>query len=297
MSPHLKSFLLDPRGADLVVIPEQEYLTRDLVLPDVERITQRIERMRIAVDSEMGPSVRAAQEYERSNPKHLARLAHYPTACSEEICSGVFKRMLVDPFFVEIADKGLCMKPVFIYYKSRYLHYAIQLGNFYIDPANDVEKYKKLEVGWARIKEVRYQNLDTYSDLVSAAEDSLDIRVYPNRQLPWLFPLFPFFAVYPDGRLAFLPGQETIFFKDIRESVRRIKALLGDSEIMQRALPEAYLGKLQEVFPDDFRSTCSLPDLLTGAEGIVPFDAKTIRDLLGASNEIKNRLEALQFRA
>lgn len=245
MGSHAQLFS-DAYAHDLVAMPQQEALTARLLRPQLEHICERLAKLRAEVDAEFAPKVLAAQQQEQHKDYGYISLAHYPFGFCSEIRDGVFARMLGDPFFQELIGKGVVLRSVFIFLRKTFFQNAIQLGNYYIDVANDTVCKDKPKLEWSLIRDLDYENLESWSRFAQIATSYIKVEMYPNLFFPLAFPVTPFIAITNSGRLDLFLAQKQIIKKDLAEDMRRTLALLEDDYWMSRKLPEAYLPLLEK---------------------------------------------------
>ncbi len=233
---------------DLRALTEQNTVTRTRLLPAIDAIMDRLRDHRAAVDQEMEARRAALPPHQPATPGE-PNLATYPVGFCRQIRDQVWDRALADPAFQALIGRDVILKKVFILLDGRYFQNAVQLGNLYVDVANDTVWTDKPKLEWKPISDVAYENADSWPRFAAVARRYLGVEVYPNLLFPFAFPTAPFFAIRPGGRIDFLFAQDIIFLKDIGEGMRRALALLADKSQMQRRLPAVY--------EDLLRSACS----------------------------------------
>ncbi len=224
---------------DMRTVPEQRAVTQQRLLPAIDAILERLRAHRAEVDRIMEER-RGKLPPGQPTPIGEPALATYPLGFCREIRDMVWERALVDPAFQALLGREVMLKKVFILLKGRYFQNAVQLGNLYIDVANDTvwTDFPKLE--WKPIAEVQYENVDSWPSFAAVARRYLQVELYPNRLFPFAFPAAPFFAIRPGGRIDLLYAQDMIFLKDVGQGMRRTLALLADDKVMARRLPPEY---------------------------------------------------------
>lgn len=75
--------------------------------------------------------------------------------------------------------------------KGCYFQNALQVGNLYIDVANDTVFTEKPKLEWARIEEVDYQNADDWPAVAAVGRRYYEVELYPNLRFPLAFPAAP----------------------------------------------------------------------------------------------------------
>lgn len=244
---------------DLRAIPEQAEITRTRLVPGIAEIMECLRGHRAEVDRRM-EARRAALPAVVPTPVGEISLAAYPLGFCREIRDGVWDRAIADPAFQALIGRDVILKKIFVLLKGRYFQNAVQLGNLYIDVANDTVWIDKPKLEWKPIAEVEYENVDSWPSLNAVARRYLQVELYPNRLFPFAFPAAPFFAIRPSGRIDLFFAQEILFLKDVGQGMRRTLQLLADESAMSRRLPPAYEellraacgGNLYAQFPLEF---------------------------------------------
>lgn len=136
--------------------------------------------------------------------------------------------------------RGVTLRSVFIFLRGSYFQNAIQLGNLYLDAANDTAHPEKPKLDWSPIRDLDYENLESWSRFAEVATRYLKVELYPNLHFPLAFPVTPFLAIHGSGSLDLLLAQRIIFHKDCAQGMRRTLALLDERKWMSRRLPEPY---------------------------------------------------------
>ncbi|MCR9062281.1 MAG: hypothetical protein NXI02_33550, partial [Rhodobacteraceae bacterium] len=127
--------------------------------------------------------------------------------------------------------------------------------------ANDTVFPEKPQIDWAKIGELDYENLESWTRFATVAENYLKVAIYPNLLFPFAFPATPFFAVRYDGVIQLLLAQNQIVIKDLAEGMRRTLELVTDDHWMSRQLPgpfeqlirDKFGANLFEAFPLEFK--------------------------------------------
>ncbi|MBS0632047.1 MAG: hypothetical protein JSS11_09050 [Verrucomicrobia bacterium] len=244
---------------DLRAIPEQAEVTRTRLLPAIDAILALLAGHRAAIDRAMAARRAALPPGIRPEIGEPS-LATYPVGFCRHIRDQVWDRALADPAFQALLGRDVILKKVFILLKGRYFQNAVQLGNLYIDVANDTVWTDKPKLEWQPIAEVDYTNVDDWPTFAAVARRYLHVELYPNLLFPFAFPAAPFFAIRPGGRIDLFFAQDIIFLKDVGQGMRRILQLLSDDALMARRLPPAYEAlvrqacspNLHDVFPLEF---------------------------------------------
>lgn len=239
------SFSGNAYGFDLRHRTDQESLTARLLLPAIDEILEHLALLRAEVDAQYAPKVELARQRTQSKDYSELSIANYPFGFCSEIRNEVLARMLTSPYFSALQKRGVALHSVFIFLRGIYFQNAIQLGNLYIDAANDTAHLEKPKLDWAPIRKLDYENLNSWSRFATVATEYLKVQLYPNFYFPLAFAAAPFLAINSSGNLSLLLAQNIIFHKDIAEGMPRILSLLEDSTWMSRQLPEPYAALLK----------------------------------------------------
>lgn len=258
----LARLIAEARSLDMVPLEEQEELTRRVLLPAMAQIERNALRVRQAIDVELRRRPPEIHHADNAADPHAPTASNYPIGQCAAIRDRGFQILGCDPEIRSMISQGLLFKRVYIILKGLYFQNALQLGNVYLDIANDTVEASKPCLEWMPIADVDYVNLEDLDVLANVAERYHRCRVYPNQVFPLLAPVVPFLAVREDGRLDLLDFQDTFFLKDLGDGLKRFRAwLTRDGEWMRRPLPEPYLDALKrrlgandfQVFPFEFR--------------------------------------------
>lgn len=260
----LRDLIAEARGLDLRASPEQEATTRGRLLPRIDELLALLAVHRAAVDAEFFKK-RAAQApvADDAAPLGEARLASYPVGFCSEIRDAVWRRLPADPAFRALCGPEVAARRVFVLLRGRYFQNALQIGNLYVDVANDTVFPDKPKLEWARIEEVEFENADDWTRVAAVGRRYYGVELYPNLLFPLAFPVAPFFAVRSNGRVDLFHAQSVVFLKDLGDGLRRARALArsfaasgaGLPEPFERKIREACGGNLREAFPLEFAPT------------------------------------------
>lgn len=170
------------------------------------------------------------QQFLKQNPT-LAR--RYPIGCCREISNGVLallKREMEGARTVGIialrrfCEAGGVIRPVWGDLRHSYFQNAWQIGDLYVDVANDSVVSTKPKVEILPMDQAEFYPIKDYESYARLAEAYWHARVIPNRYLPQLAPIYPMLLVYPDGRLKVHSPYQTPLYQN----------LLSNHELAQR---------------------------------------------------------------
>jgi hypothetical protein len=258
----LESIIETGFALDLKREPSQATPTRKVLEPRLEAVLERLAAHRTAVDAQFEEKILLSRQRGEIGRRNEVIWARYPYGFCRVIRDAVFDRIAVDPYFEELRQAGLLLKPVFIFLRESYFQNAIQFGDYYIDVANDSVDTSKPPLDWSPIEKLGYENVDSWARFASVARTYLRIELYPNLHFPLIFPAAPFFAIDGEGSIQILLNQWNILLKDLGSRMQRTLALLDD-QLIHRRLPECYDrllerkfgGNIFEAFPVEFVRT------------------------------------------
>jgi hypothetical protein len=252
------------RRHDIRAEPDQAALTRDRLLPAMSAIAACLLRHRAAVDAEFfrrRDAARASGEMSESDPAFgEISLAAYPVGFCRQIRDAVWERAVADAEFRQLVGPEVLLRRIFVLLKGRYFQNAAQLGNLYVDVANDTVWIEKPKLEWTEITDLPYENLESWPRLADVARRYLGVTLYPNLLFPLAFPIAPYFAVRPCGRVDLFFVQTSLFYKDLADGLSGARALLAEPTFAERRLPSVYEerirascgGNLRDAFPLEF---------------------------------------------
>jgi hypothetical protein len=277
---------------------DQVGATQGRLLPSIERIMRCVARHRATVDAqflERGAALGQAA----SAVAGEATLHRYPLGFCGQIRDQVFHRLNIDLEFRELIGPDTLFKKVFVLLKRRYFQNALQLGNLYLDVANDTVFVEKPKIEWAAIESVDFENADDWPTLAAVGRRYYEVDLYPNFHFPLAFPLAPYFAIRSTGRLDLFRAQSILFLKDLGDGFRRTRALLDDPPFSTRALPGVYQGLLERACGGNLREAFPLEYHPTDASGIrekiLPeFEAMVRRNDSAARVTVENYLHLIE---
>lgn len=258
----LESMIREARSRDLLSAPEQEDLTKRLVLPAMRQIVEAAGLARKRCDDIFRLRARGCSESKAALVAGEPSLEIYPVGFCEAIRDRVFDELRSEPLLQSFQRAGVVFKKVFVILEGMHFQNAIQIGNLFLDAANDALDPTEPCLEWRFICELNYTNLDSLDSIAMTAEQYYQCRVFPNLCFPLLAPFVPLFAVRDNGRLDLLEFQNIFFLKDLGDGLRRLRSWLSSSSgVLRQRLPQPYENALREhfssndfnVFPFEFR--------------------------------------------
>ncbi len=256
----LAALIAKAHALDLTESPAQHEPTRRFVVPRLDDLIARLAALRAEVDRDHAATIAAARQRDAGTVAGEIDWARYPIGFCRHIRDAVLAKVPRDPFLQEALAAGVVIKPIFVLLKGSYFQNALQIGNYYVDVANDTVFPEKPKLDWAPIAAVDFENVDSWQRFAAVAETYLKVALFPNLLFPLAFPAAPFFAIRSNGRIDLLVAQHQIALKDLGQNLRRTRELLDNTTLMNRTLPPTYRellasrygGNLFEAFPLEF---------------------------------------------
>ena len=252
----LRRLTAEAQTSDLKASDDQVDLTERLVKPLMPELVAAIGRARERTNAHFSLSASTLALSISPEVAGDSNLSIYPIGFCAAIRDRVYAELAREPCIRSLKAAGVLFNRVFIVLKNAYFQNAIQLGNLYIDAANDTVDPGKHWLEWMPIPEVQYQNVDSWPQLANVAERYYRCRVFPNFCFPLLAPLVPLLAIRDNGRLDLLYFQNIFFLKDLAEGLPRLTSWLSSEDpILSRQLPAACQQTLVSSFGgNDFHS-------------------------------------------
>jgi len=228
---------------DIVDYTYQNEITQTLVMPHLEDIKSKLLLYRAEVDSEFNKQAKPKREFEYGivNPNY------YPIGFCRAIRDKVLEKIKNDALFLAFTKKGVILKEIFIILRNTYFQNAIQLGNLYIDIANDTVDTSKPKLEICNLNKTDYVNLNEYDEYFRVAEKYLHITLYPNTLFPLFALMSPCLSISEKGEIQFFMHQEVILYKDFLNNFNLVKRFFSTSKIAQRQMPEEYKNRLRTI--------------------------------------------------
>ena len=202
----------------------QERVTDRVLIPSMPRIVQALEGARRSVDSEMAASVTAVTGHARAGLPCFPTIDDYPIGFCHVIRDGVRSRLRGDPSWRALVRRGVVVRDVFVILKGRFFQNAMQVGNLYVDVANDTVDRAQHWLEWARVRDVEYENPSSIPRIASVATSYYSCTVHPNLHFPEIAPFMPLMAVLGDGSVVLLDFSPVVFMKDLASGFSEFKA-------------------------------------------------------------------------
>jgi len=229
--------------------PDQDAVTASAILPAMSEITAVLARLRRQVDEDVAREPWAGG-------------SAYPVGYCAVIRDRVLARLVDEPVVRQVRSAGAAIGPIFVILKERYFQNAIQIGNLYIDVANDSVDPAKPWLEWMDVRDVPFENLGDLATIVRVAEDYHGCRIHPNVHFPVLAPVVPLLAIRA-GRIELLHFQDGCFLKDLAAGFPNLRRWLAAAARGMPPLPARHAAVLAaacgandfEVFPFEYRQS------------------------------------------
>ncbi len=222
---------------DMEIQEEQCALTSRVL---VSRMPELLELAKIArgkVDSKFGRLIKEDSSCEAPRKAGDTNLMKYPVGFCKPICKQVFEELKQSELIKDWVAQGGAFKTVYIMLYGKYFQNAIQIGNLYLDVANDTVDPTKHFLEWMPIEDLDYKNLECWEQVSEVVESYYHCRVIPNRYFPLLAAFVPLMVIRSNGVLELLIFQDQFFFKDLGDGMKRyIEWLSNDSRKVHRSL-------------------------------------------------------------
>lgn len=264
---NIMSFLLKVKqlaySVDIVNCSKQVELTNQYILPVIARLMSDVTGMRQMFDKHF---LTQQKNKKQANPTlhGIKTIAEYPKGYCEDIRNGVFKLLEKHPFILAMREKGVLFQQVYVILNYQYFQNGLQLGNLWIDVANDTVNPTEPRIYYKNIQDLNYQNLYDYENYALVAEKYLHLKLFPNTIFPNIAPRFPFFAIDSQGICHLFNHQEIIFYKDILEQFKLHDQFLN-SPFAKRVLPPAYEALIINHLHNMYKECPPLKNLLRQA--------------------------------
>ena len=248
-------------------LPRDAALTREWLAPVGTELLELAGRHRQKADDFLRPAVMKQSCHGQNHPDMFVVPQNYPVGYCRQMRDRVWESLSGEPLARSLRQKGLTWQKVYFIQDGREFQNAIQCGDWLLDIARDTVDPSREPVALAPLDELVWENFNDWRRFAEVAAIYYRLNVYPNLYFPLLFPLVPFLAVRETGRLELLYCQQMIFFLDLGENWRRIRAVLADHDLMGRRLPPEIETRLLDQagtgegsFPVELRK-CSLKEL------------------------------------
>src|SRR5690606_26747213 len=90
-------------------------------------------------------------------------LKTYPIGFCRHIRDLVWARAMADEALRRLIGEDVLVRRVFIFLKGQYFQNAVQLGNLYVDVANDTVWVDKPKLEWMPVADVPYENVERWA--------------------------------------------------------------------------------------------------------------------------------------
>lgn len=248
-------------SVDITTDQRQKVLTREYILPHIDRFISDIEKLRKGFDYQF------LLNSQKGGGKHvhgIKSIEKYPLGYCEDIRNGLFSFLEQHPFIINVRKQGVKFKKVYAVLNNSYFQNGMQLGDLWIDVANDTVNPEEERIYFKPVDVLKYQNLSDYDSYCTVIEKYLNIRVFPNVLFPNIAPRFPIFAIDTEGVCNLLNHQEIILYKDITQQFTLSDQFFSGA-FSTRQLPKIYQEMILKRMAEPYKEQYSLKRLLSVA--------------------------------
>lgn len=144
---------------DIVISSQQQQLTQRYLLPNLETYLHMIRFARTSFDEQ----IKKLYQGKGGNSMYgIMDMKEYPKGFCQPLRNAVFEKIENLPPFVDLQRKGLIFKKVYVTLNDSYFQNGIQLGNLFIDVANDSVEIGGEKVTITPVDKLNYQNFSSY---------------------------------------------------------------------------------------------------------------------------------------
>ncbi|WP_085585905.1 hypothetical protein [Thalassospira mesophila] len=225
----------------------QNKLSKMYLAPHVDALKAELQQLRTAFDNGYKNSAEV-----RNNPRRT-----YPKGYCLEITKGVrdmLQNQLQNPAtpamkaLRDFCANGGIAKRVWGNLRNNYFQNAFQMGNLYVDVANDTVNPSKPQIEilpWVKSGFYAIRDYNMYGKL---AEKYWGGQVYANRCLPELSVMFPILFVNRYGELEMHANYQTILYRNMEQNFKLSEMYLFNRKNSMIPLPEQHQVFLQKEF-------------------------------------------------
>lgn len=245
--------MADTAASTTILIPRQvvqltaaqEHACTTLLQPLLPAVEQLLLRLRLDEDTDL------ALRYPRYGSKP------YPLGRCLEIRDAVFTRFqhmlngrlpaaadelpTLERLHQYLANGGICHK-VWGSLRRTYFQNAIQLGNWYVDVANDTVVTTKPKIEILPMAGSGFANIEDYRHFADVARSYWQVEVYANTVFPQLAPLFPL-VCHNDKGGWLAPGYDELIQLTRRDAFAPSEAILQELPPVPAALRDWFATK------------------------------------------------------
>lgn len=221
----------------------QRSLSRKHLHPALEALDKELTQLRRVIDQSLRPS-----------------RANYPLGACEVIARQAARRVRSDtsppgPGLQSVQRflaAGGQMRRIWGELRGKYFQTALQIGDLYVDVANDSVDTGKAPVEILPLAESGFRNIVDYSQFAKIAHAYWNVQCFPNLYFPGLAPYLPLLGVHASGRLVAYSSVPYIFVSNLTAGFQPARKLLQDAESWPAPPPEIR-QRLQQRSVFDFR--------------------------------------------
>ncbi|MBN9689159.1 MAG: hypothetical protein J0M24_02880 [Verrucomicrobia bacterium] len=243
------------QGQRLVHDSLQNELSRRWLDPVLTDLLREVSAARREVDAEL------RHRFARVRTREGFDMQTYPVGWCRHIRDGVWNRVQGSLLIQSLIRQGLVFRKVFVVQRRQFFQNSIQLGDHFLDVANDAVDAHKPPVVCETLAEAGVEDLDSWPQFAEVAQPYDRVRLLPNRWFPLVFPVMPFLAIRESGLVEGLYQQDQLFLLDVGEHFRRARELLSHSLWLTCPIPDGldqelvkrFTGPSAQPLPIEFR--------------------------------------------
>ena len=167
---------------------------------------------------------------------------------------------------------GGVVKGIWGVQKGVYFQNAIQVGDLWVDMANDTVDVKRPPVEVCPLAEARFEEITSFDQYARVAKTYWDQEAYPNHVFPGLAAVLPVIVV-SDGGAPRIAAPKTLVPRNVRLDFALSHRFLTAGAFARRTLPAAVVARLARNVRDRAGGAAGGDAALTGFEPSAPLDA------------------------
>ena len=227
---------------DVIIDEKQDKFTEKHLKPLIPSIKKFFKYLRELYDEQIRELQKKHKPDRKKKTPFSATLDNYPIGYCFSITDSILKsveRMGLENILGNVFDvDNLILKRIYIILDDKYFQNAIQMGTLYIDVANDTVDVKKEKVVVKHLKDVNYKNFGDFEHFAIVAERYLNVKLYPNKDFPEVFDIFPLIVYSESHGYNFFDYNATMFFKNVASNFELSEKFKKSEFYLNRNLPE-----------------------------------------------------------
>lgn len=229
----------------------QRELSAKYIDPKIEQIMNLIAFYRSELDAHVRKSISSMRFDNAIQITHwYIDIRNYPIGFCHAISPAIDELLDKNELFIGFEELWILRKKVFWIINGSYMHNAIQLWRYLIDPSGDTVDREKPSVMISNLKDASwFKNFESYEQIAIVMESYFKFRVFPNIYFPAISPLYPIICIDSSWKL-FIPIDwvNILQIKDVIKRWELAKRFLNNSQFSGNVLPEEYQRELQKKY-------------------------------------------------